>query len=111
MPHSNFLIGVGLDTHRTWEAFALGTVPIVMRDALTPLYSRLPVVILHDLSELTPARVAQHYQNLTEPSAMSGYDWHRTTAFYWVQHVIKDTRRKREVAKTIMADVYQRRKK
>jgi hypothetical protein len=86
----------------------VGTIPIVMADSLTPLYNQLPVLVLNTLAELTPARVAEAYDDLSHPKALSTYDWHRTTAFYWLQQVILDTRRKREVMQAIMGGVYKR---
>lgn len=43
--------GHGIDTHRTWEALALGTVPIVTRTPLTDQHPDLPFVVLDDWSE------------------------------------------------------------
>jgi hypothetical protein len=47
--------GHGLDTHRTWEALLMGCYPIVPSSPLNPLYEDLPVVIVHDWNEVTPA--------------------------------------------------------
>lgn len=44
--------GRGLDTHRVWEALALGAVPIVISSSLDGLYSSFPVVTISDWSEL-----------------------------------------------------------
>ncbi len=51
--------GVGLDCHRTWEAIALGCVPITCRSGLSPLFKNLPVLELDDWSELTEERLLQ----------------------------------------------------
>lgn len=53
--------GYGLDTHRTWEALYVRTVPIVTRSALTDAYRELPWIVLDDWAEfrsldLSPAR-------------------------------------------------------
>jgi len=47
-PHGN-----GLDCHRTWEALALGCIPIVKRSGLDPLYAGLPVLIVNEWSDLS----------------------------------------------------------
>lgn len=47
--------GGGMDCHRTWEGLLLGAVPIIRRNALAPLFERLPVVIVEDWAEVTPA--------------------------------------------------------
>ena len=45
--------GAGEDTHRLWEALYLGSIPVVVRSALSPLYDDLPVIQLDAWSELT----------------------------------------------------------
>jgi hypothetical protein len=43
--------GYGVDTHRTWEALYLRTVPVVTRSILTDHHGDLPLVVLEDWSE------------------------------------------------------------
>ncbi len=50
--------GRGLDCFRTWEALLCGAIVIVKRSPLDPLYRGLPVVILDDWREITPAALA-----------------------------------------------------
>jgi hypothetical protein len=40
--------GGGLDCHRTWEALALGCIPIVKRSAFSDVFQHLPVLIVDD---------------------------------------------------------------
>lgn len=47
-PHGN-----GLDCHRTYEAIALGCIPIVKTSVLDNLYKNMPIIICKDWSELT----------------------------------------------------------
>ena len=49
-PHGN-----GLDCHRTWEALALGCIPIVKKSWLSvgKLYENLPVLIVDNWSDIT----------------------------------------------------------
>jgi hypothetical protein len=47
-PHGN-----GLDCHRTWEAIALGCIPIVRTSNLDTLYDGLPVLIVEKWEDLT----------------------------------------------------------
>jgi hypothetical protein len=47
-PHGN-----GLDCHRTWEALALGCIPIVKRSPIDKLYEDLPVLIVKEWSDVT----------------------------------------------------------
>ena len=47
--------GLGLDCHRTWEAIALGCIPIVKKSSLSvnELYNDLPVLIVDNWSDIT----------------------------------------------------------
>ena len=45
--------GDGIDTHRTWEALYLGTVPVVTRSVLTEQHPDLPMVVLDDWAEFS----------------------------------------------------------
>ena len=58
--------GNGLDCFRTWEALALGTIPIVPSTPLDPLYrdEGLPVVIVSAWAEITPANLARWAEEL-----------------------------------------------
>ena len=47
-PHGN-----GLDCHRTWEALALGCIPIVKTSVLDPLFLELPVLVVKNWSDIT----------------------------------------------------------
>lgn len=49
--------GIGMDCHRTWEAIALGCIPIVKRNAISRLYEDLPVLLVEDWSEITKQRL------------------------------------------------------
>lgn len=67
--------GHGIDTHRTWEALYLRTIPIVTRSALTDEYAELPWIVLDDWSqfeslELTPELYARTIGDW-QPSALS----------------------------------------
>jgi hypothetical protein len=74
--------GNGMDCFRTWEALALGTVPIVRTSPLDRLYRRheLPVAIVADWAEVTPQRLAQWADDLVprlEPTRQ------KLSADYW----------------------------
>lgn len=43
--------GTGIDTHRVYEALLCGATPVVLRNALTPLYSTLPVCIVDNWTD------------------------------------------------------------
>jgi len=56
--------GKGLDCFRTWEALALGTIPIVKSSTLDPLFQdeELPVVIVNSWDEITPANLRRWHE-------------------------------------------------
>jgi hypothetical protein len=67
--------GYGIDTHRTWEALYLSTVPVVTRSALTDEYADLPLVVLDDWSEFRDVDFSPElHRRLTadwDPAALS----------------------------------------
>jgi hypothetical protein len=61
--------GNGLDTHRFYEATVLGTIPIVVRNSLTPLYAEhFPATLVlerwEDLVRMTEAELDAHRRRL-----------------------------------------------
>lgn len=50
--------GMGMDCHRTWEALALGCIPIIQTRALAPLFADLPVLCVDNWSDITPQLLA-----------------------------------------------------
>lgn len=56
--------GAGLDCHRTWEALILGCIPIVKAAKLNDLFTDLPVVVVEDWRQITPAFLAENLQLL-----------------------------------------------
>jgi hypothetical protein len=52
--------GAGMDCHRTWEAFLLGCIPIVKRNALAPLLAKLPTLIVDDWAEVRRDNLERH---------------------------------------------------
>jgi hypothetical protein len=56
--------GHGLDCHRTWEALALGCVPIVKSSPLDPLYSKFPIWIVQDWSHVTQDSIKAKFEEM-----------------------------------------------
>ena len=56
--------GAGLDCHRTWEALILGCIPIVKAAKLNDLFTDLPVVVVQDWRQITPAFLAENLQQI-----------------------------------------------
>ena len=84
--------GKGLDCFRTWEALALGCVPIVKASSLDPLYEdeAFPVVIVQSFSEVTPENLQRWHH---EHADAFGPDlFKKLSNDYWVER-IKETAR------------------
>jgi hypothetical protein len=75
--------GRGLDTHRTWEALMVGTIPIVIRSPLDILYDQLPVLIIDDWSVITPEFLEDRWLEFQKGT----YDFSRLYSPYWKQKV------------------------
>jgi len=61
--------GVGLDCHRTWEALALGSVPVVKTGPLDSLYEGLPVLIVDSWESVTPELLRDKQKEMAANSA------------------------------------------
>jgi hypothetical protein len=57
--------GGGLDCHRTWEALALGCVPVLRRSPLTKLFAGLPCLFVDDWTQVTPAFLRESAQRFS----------------------------------------------
>lgn len=85
--------GNGLDCFRTWEALALGTIPIVLTSPLDRLYrdESFPVVIVDAWRDITAARLREWHEELAGKfddrlQAKLGND-------YWVARINKVSRK------------------
>lgn len=77
-PHGN-----GLDCHRTWEALAVGSIPIVKTSAIDPVYQGLPVLIVQDWADVTARLLNETVQRFSQID----WDYHRLTLAYWVKKI------------------------
>lgn len=57
-------LGLETDSVRTWEALVLGCIPVVEHTFLDPQYEGLPVVIVHDWSEINERFLRAKYEEL-----------------------------------------------
>ena len=77
--------GNGLDAHRTWEALLVGAIPIVRSTALNPLYDGLPVLVVNDWPDVTPALLREFYANHSHRAPL--YQYEKLFADYWIGQV------------------------
>lgn len=66
--------GTGIDTHRTYESLLFGVIPIVKKSELDDLYSKFPVIIVDEWSDIT-------HNYLTD-----NYDTHLSNYFKWKEN-------------------------
>lgn len=90
MLRSKFILSpLGLETDcvRTWEAFVLDCIPIVEHNFLDPLYDGLPIVKVHEWSDINASFLEKKYQELKHLGCDRAY------FDYWYK-VIKDVQTK-----------------
>jgi len=75
--------GLGMDCHRTWEGLLLGAIPIVRRNAIAPVYAGLPVLMVEDWAEVTPAFLHYWAGRLGEQT----FDFNPLLLRYWQDRI------------------------
>ncbi len=58
--------GAGPDCHRTWEALALGSIPIVLRSFATEILNDLPVLQVSSWTEIRQGVLVREYSRLVK---------------------------------------------
>lgn len=89
MSQTQFIVsprGNGLDCHRTWEAFIVGTVPIVTSSCLDELLEELPVLIINDWSEISKDMLQKKYAELR--NRFNRKRLQKVTWTYWQHKVL-----------------------
>ena len=79
--------GLGIDCYRTWEAISLGCIPIVKSSPLFSQFTRLPVIIVDDWSEVTADFLDYSFEKLLATE----FDYGVLFLQYW-QDAIKASR-------------------
>jgi hypothetical protein len=75
--------GGGIDCHRTWEALALGCVPILRSSELDPMFKDLPVLIVNSWSEVTRERLDAFLKDYVPQEKIP----EKLTLKYWVDKI------------------------
>jgi hypothetical protein len=79
-------VGVGLDSHATWEALLAGTIPIVPHSPLDPLFEDLPVWLIDSWEEVTDEAVLRKSQEMRSRT----YNWEKVFVDGWKKEVYGD---------------------
>jgi hypothetical protein len=79
--------GVGLDCHRTWEAILLGCIPIVKRNALSSLFSDLPVIVVDDWAQVSRELLLGYASEFVSRS----FDFRLLFREFWMRKIRRET--------------------
>jgi hypothetical protein len=71
--------GNGYDCHRTWEALALGCIPILRSSGLDPLFEGLPCLIVGEWSDITQQLLEQTINEFR----LKEWNYEKLTLDYW----------------------------
>lgn len=75
--------GGGYDCHRTWEALALGSIPIVRTSPIDAVYAGLPVLIVQDWANVTEDLLLATRSKF----ARLKWDRRRLTLAFWTERI------------------------
>ena len=79
--------GAGEDTHRTWEALYIGTIPIVKKSNLNELYEDLPVLVIDDWNIITKELLENEFEKIQEKKRNNEYNMEKLYMNYWLRKV------------------------
>lgn len=88
--------GAGLDCYRTWEAMWLGSIPVVKKSTLDPMYEDLPVIIVNDWKEVTEEFLLKKWHEMKSKT----YNLEKLYAAWWINRI-----------KTVQSEFLKNRKK
>jgi hypothetical protein len=78
--------GTGIDTHRVYESLLFGVIPIIKKSELNDLYSKFPVIIVDNWSDVTYDFLINNYnENLSKYFKWkeNNKDWYRSD--FWIK--------------------------
>ena len=59
-------LGTGLDCHRTYEAIILGSIPIIKKSSISPIFKDLPVCIVEEWSLVNEKYLVENFARILE---------------------------------------------
>tara|TARA_Y100000389_G_C17442184_1_gene509286 strand:+ start:336 stop:2036 length:1701 start_codon:yes stop_codon:yes gene_type:complete len=77
-PHGN-----GYDCHRTWEALALGCIPIMKKSNISNLFDKLPVLIINDWSDITKELLDETIVKFKDEQ----FHFEKLKLSYWIERI------------------------
>ncbi|HJZ23196.1 MAG TPA: hypothetical protein VJ201_01965 [Candidatus Babeliales bacterium] len=85
--------GCGLDCHRMWETLLMGSIPVMQRSTLSPLFEGLPVVIVDTWSDVTKDFLEKKWQEFCSQDIRKEYRLEKIYVSYW-KNLILNTLKK-----------------
>ena len=67
--------GNGFDCHRTWEALAVGCIPIIHTSGLDPMFKGLPVLIIINWSDITEELLDSFFPETSQLEKLTQKYW------------------------------------
>jgi len=89
MYHHKFVISPEsncADSHRTWEAMYLGTIPIVQRRPGMSWFDDLPILQVDDMCSLTKSYLEEKYEEIMSKD----YNLDKLKISYWLNQISED---------------------
>jgi len=77
--------GCGLDCYRTWESLIAGSIPIIEKSNLDPLYDDLPVLLVDNWDNINENFLKEQYTILQSKK----YNLRKLFADYWIEEIEK----------------------
>lgn len=85
-------LGAGLDCHRTYEALAVGSVPIVKKTSVSVLFQDLPVIVIDDYKDINEEML----QNFEYPEMLRRPELKLLELSFWVSVIAQAQNRLRQ---------------
>jgi hypothetical protein len=79
--------GGGYDCHRTWEGLALGCIPIVKTSPIDKLYDKLPVLIVHEWSDIDLELLTKTVENFKIKHLHGEFNYDKLSLQYWMNKI------------------------
>lgn len=75
--------GNGIDTHRTWEALYLGSIPIMLKNNVSNNWKDLPVLLIDDWEQVTESFLNEKFKEYQERD----FDYRKLDFKYWSKRI------------------------
>jgi len=79
--------GAGVDCHRTWEAVAVGCIPVVLSSTINELYADLPILVVDSWNQISAEYLAEQYAIIEQRRSEGVYRYDKLTLEYWTARI------------------------